>query len=200
MYIARACARVGSGACIDVRERVARGEEPQRSCAPQLRSAPWAPPGERGKEKEGRAQLLYSKVSADGFTFSAFRRPPSSCARGGIDNRVSTLGRDVPQNAEASQSRLDAMTGRPPDLPCFEISPPLRFGFAPDRARIIQGQYRVKDELVRRAAAAEEQARGPIILAGVENADLTRIYRILRQAQDQAARRNTNGPTRRPAG
>ena len=50
-----------------------------------------------------------------------------------------------------------------------------------DRARIIQGEYRVKDELVRRAAAAEEQARGPIILAGVENADLTRI---LRQAQD----------------
>ena len=39
----------------------------------------------------------------------------------------------------------------------------------------------MKDELVRRAAAAEEQARGPIIL---ENADLTRI---LRQAQDQAA-------------
>ena len=35
---------------------------------------------------------------------------------------------------------------------------------APDRARIIQGEYRVKDELVRRAAAAEEQARGPIIL------------------------------------
>jgi hypothetical protein len=70
------------------------------------------------------------------------------------------------------------MTGRPPDLPCFEISPPLRFGFAPG---IERASSRVKDELVRRAAAAEEQARGPIILAGVENADLTRI---LRQAQD----------------
>ena len=46
------------------------------------------------------------------------------------------------------------MTGRPPDLPCFEISPPLRFGFAPG---IERASSRVKDELVRRAAAAEEQ-------------------------------------------